>query len=484
MGLTGKDTAEKIWNYLIGAGLNAYGAAGLLGNLEAESGLNPKNLENLCERRLKEAGKSYCTDETYTAAVDAGQISRAEFLNPLPGKQYGYGLAQWTSAGRKAGLYDLAKSKGVSIGDLEMQLEFLIKELSTSYKGVFSVLKTAASVKAASDKVLTGFERPADQSEAVKTKRAGYGQKYYDKYAASGSGKGENIMGIRIGHASISENGTTSGKAGDQTGKEVCIREWYSKPWDYMAIHPDANVREKHAAAVEAACKNDNIGYNWWGTNDRNSLYRLAKAVNFNLAKVGLCNCDCSSLQNVAAVASGSGATYGSNGWTTSTMKSALQALGYKIITASEYLKSSAYCVRGAIYVKASSHTVCGLDNGSKAAQTLSKAGISSGGGSTSGAATSGKKSIDEVAREVIAGKWGTGGARQAKLAAAGYDYQTVQNRVNEILKSGNSAKKSNEEIAKEVIAGKWGNGEDRKNRLKAAGYDPAAVQKCVNKML
>ena len=318
MALTGKDTAEKIWNFLIAAGLNKYGAAGLMGNLEKESGLNPENLENLCERRLKEAGKPYCTDKAYTAAVDAGQISRAEFLNPLPGKQYGYGLAQWTSAGRKAGLYDLAKSKGVSIGDLEMQLEFLIKELSTSYKGVLSVLKAAADVKTASDKVLTGFERPADQSEAVKTERARCGQAYFDKYAASGGGKGNNIMGIRIGHASISENGTTSGKAGDQTGKEVCIREWYPKQWDYMAIHPDANVREKHAAAVEAACKNDNIGYNWFGENDRNSLYKLAKAVNFDLSKVGKCNCDCSSLQNVAAVASGSGATYGSNGWTTS----------------------------------------------------------------------------------------------------------------------------------------------------------------------
>ncbi len=433
MGLTGKNTAEKIWNYLIDAGLNAYGVAGLMGNLEAESGLNPKNLENLCERRLKEAGKPYCTDETYTAAVDAGRISRDEFLHPLPGKQYGYGLAQWTSVDRKAGLYNLAKSKGTSIGDLETQLEFLLRELAASYKGVLSVLKTAASIKAASDKVLTGFEHPANQYETVKAKRAGYGQKYYDEYAASGSGKEGNITGIRIGHASISENGTTSGKAGDQTGKEVCIREWYSKPWDYMAIHPDAKVREKHAAAVEAACKNDNIGYDRFGSSDRNSLYRLAKAANFDLSKVGKCNCDCSSLQNVAAVASGSGATYGSNGWTTSTMKAALKALGYKIITASEYLKSSAYCVRGAIYVKASSHTVCGLDNGLKAGQTLSKAGISSGGGSTSGA-NGGKKSVDEVARE--------------------------------------------------VIAGKWGNGEDRKNRLKAAGYDPVAIKKCVNRML
>lgn len=186
-------------------------------------------------------------------------------------------------------------------------------------------------------------------------------------------------MGIRIGHASISENGTVNGAKGDQTKKEVCIRDWYNKPWDYMAIHPNASVREKHAAAVEAACKNDNIGYSQYGSDNRNTLNTLAKKVGYDLSKVGKCNCDCSSLQNVAAVASGSGATYGSNGWTTSTMKAALQKLGYKIITASEYLSSSAYCVRGAIYVKASSHTVCGLDNGASYKKTLKKAGISAG---------------------------------------------------------------------------------------------------------
>ena len=57
-------------------------------------------------------------------------------------------------------------------------------------------------------------------------------------------------MSVLIGHASISENGTINGKKGDQTGKEVCVRNFYSKPskpWDFMAIHPDANVREKHA---------------------------------------------------------------------------------------------------------------------------------------------------------------------------------------------------------------------------------------------
>ena len=74
-----------------------------------------------------------------------------------------------------------------------MQLGFLMKELSTSYKTVLATLKTATSVRAASDAVLLQFERPADQSEAVKAKRAGYGQKYFDKYAQKGS---VNTMGF------------------------------------------------------------------------------------------------------------------------------------------------------------------------------------------------------------------------------------------------------------------------------------------------
>ena len=373
MSLIGKTVEEQIWNFSMARVGNAYGVAALMGNLDAESGLNPKNLENLCERRLKEAGKPYCTDESYTAAVDSGKISREEFLHPLPGKQYGYGLPQWTSEGRKAGLYDYVKSKGVSIGDLEAQLEYLFKELSTSYKTVLNALKTASSVREASDVVLKKFECPADQSEAVKVKRAGYGQKYFEKYKGSAMNGGNN-MSVRIGHASISEKGTINGVKGDQTGGEVCTRTFYSKPWDYAAIHPDAIVREKHAQAVESACANDNIGY---GQNDRNTLNTLAKAVGYDLSRVGKCNCDCSSLQNVAAVASGAGATYGSNGWTTSTMKAALQKLGYKIITDATYLANAKYCVRGAIYVRASSHTVCALDNGAEYKKTLKKAGIS-----------------------------------------------------------------------------------------------------------
>lgn len=74
-------------------------------------------------------------------------------------------------------------------------------------------------------------ERPEDQSAAARNKRAATGQQYYDKYA----GKGGISMSVRIAHASISEKGTVNGTRGDQTQKEVCIRSWYSKPWDYVA---------------------------------------------------------------------------------------------------------------------------------------------------------------------------------------------------------------------------------------------------------
>lgn len=98
------------------------------------------------------------------------------------------------------------------------------------------------------------------------------------------------------------------------------------------------------------------------------------------------------------------------------------------------------------------------------------------------GTTTSTKKDVTTVAKEVIAGKWGSGDERKKKLTAAGYDYNTVQKKVNELLKA--STKKTVAEVAKEVVSGKWGNGADRKKKLEAAGYNYAEVQKEVNKLL
>lgn len=95
------------------------------------------------------------------------------------------------------------------------------------------------------------------------------------------------------------------------------------------------------------------------------------------------------------------------------------------------------------------------------------------------------KKTVSQLAQEIIDGKWGNGQERKEKLTQAGYDYNAVQAEVNKLAKSAAvPTKKSNEEIAREVIAGKWGNGAERKQRLTAAGYNYSDIQKIVNKLV
>ena len=184
-----------VYKKLRSSGATLAGACGMIGNLQAESGLKPNNLENLCEQRLREngvfdaSGNPY-TDESYTEAVDSGGISKSEFLSPLPGKQYGYGLAQWTSPNRKAGLYDMAKKRGVSIADPDAQVDYLIQELKDQYPSVRQVLTSTESVNTASDLVLVKFESPANTSEDVKKYRASLGQKYYEMF----ENKEETVM--------------------------------------------------------------------------------------------------------------------------------------------------------------------------------------------------------------------------------------------------------------------------------------------------
>ena len=169
---TGSESDEKrMWDYLLDKLGNEYGVAGLMGNIYAESGLRSNNLQNAYETKL-----GY-TDATYTTAVDNG--SYTNFVHDSAG----YGLAQWTYYSRKQALLDYAKASKKSIGDYEMQLGFLYKELSGSYASVLSELKNAKTVLEASNAVLTKFERPADMGTAVQNKRASFGQKYYDKYA-------------------------------------------------------------------------------------------------------------------------------------------------------------------------------------------------------------------------------------------------------------------------------------------------------------
>ena len=174
---------KKIWDYLIDRIGNPCGVAGLMGNLYAESALNPRNLQNSYERKLG------LTDDSYTAGVDSGKYSARSFVHDSAG----YGLAQWTYHTRKQKLLNFAKERGSSIGDLDMQLDFLWKELQ-GYKGMLKTLCEARSVRKASDAVLTQYERPANQSESVKQKRAKFGQRYYDQFYAGNETDGGSTM--------------------------------------------------------------------------------------------------------------------------------------------------------------------------------------------------------------------------------------------------------------------------------------------------
>ena len=163
--------SKIIWDFLKKEGFSDFGVAGLMGNLDAESALRPNNLQDTYSRSLG------LSDTEYTAKVDNGTYTN--FVRDSAG----YGLAQWTYWSRKENLLNYAKSKKKSIGDLEMQLEFLVQELKTSYKNsVYNILVNATTVQQASDVVLMNFERPANAA-AQKSKRAAMGQVYYNKYA-------------------------------------------------------------------------------------------------------------------------------------------------------------------------------------------------------------------------------------------------------------------------------------------------------------
>ncbi len=275
-----------------------------------------------------------------------------------------------------------------------------------------------------------------------------------------------------ISNCGHDENGRYSGgKAGDQTGTEWQVINWYSRPWKCVLRHPNAKVRAMIASMAKAAAVNNKIGY---CQSHRGTFWTNLADSNFDPAQITVaCEADCSS--GVAAIVKGAGYRLGidalkkvSTACYTGNLRAALKAAGFEVLTESKYLTSDAYLFAGDILLNDNAHVATNLTTGSKASGTSAPS-----------------KSINEVAKEVINGKWGNGSDRTNRLAAAGYDAKAVQNEVNRILKgNATTPSKSINEVAKEVINGKWGNGSDRTNRLAAAGYDAKAVQNEVNRIL
>lgn len=171
---------------------------------------------------------------------------------------------------------------------------------------------------------------------------------------------------MRIGHASIDERGKIAGGApGDQTKREVCIRNYYLKNWR-VVLRPDSKaLGDRMAQVCETACNNDNIGYS---QADRNSLYKLLQINGFNMATVGKCNTDCSAFMTACAIAAGvHKLKYTGNAPTTRTMQSAFLKTGQFIaLTDAKYLLAPDYLQRGDILINPGHHTVMILDDGAK----------------------------------------------------------------------------------------------------------------------
>lgn len=177
--------------------LNCAAACGIIANFAAESGCNPNNLQNSCEKRLR------LTNETYTAAVDDGTY------NNFTKDAAGYGLAQWTHYSRKQKLYDYAKKLKKSIGDLEMQLAFFALEIK-SFPTVWNTLKTVSNDPAGAYKagysMCYHYEAPATKATSAVT-RGTTAKNYFESFS------GESIEEETVEAASTDNVYTV--KAGD-----------------------------------------------------------------------------------------------------------------------------------------------------------------------------------------------------------------------------------------------------------------------------
>ena len=154
---------RTIYNALINAGLTPEGACGLMGNMMAESTMK----SNIAQR-----GMTKLSDEQYTAAADNGLI---DFTRD----GVGYGLCQWTASSRKAALLAYAKSKGVSVGDEAMQVQFCLREMQENFNNVAWVLRTSHDIDECADRVCDKYEMPAINNYPA---RREYARKFYSEF--------------------------------------------------------------------------------------------------------------------------------------------------------------------------------------------------------------------------------------------------------------------------------------------------------------
>jgi murein L,D-transpeptidase YcbB/YkuD len=146
-------TANESIDYFVSAGMTLEGACGLWGNIMAESGGKSNNAQN---------DLTPLSDDAYTAAADNGTINFVD-------DSVGYGLCQWTYKTRKKNLLNYAKSQGKSVGDHQLQLDFILKELQIDFPKVRSLLMSTTNIATAARRVCTEYEMPEVKNVDART---------------------------------------------------------------------------------------------------------------------------------------------------------------------------------------------------------------------------------------------------------------------------------------------------------------------------
>ena len=171
LGISSYTENEKlVWDFLISKGLTKAGAAGLMGNLQAESNIRSVVYEDAFKPTIG------LTDQEYVDRVNNGAYTEYTFVHD----QVGFGLAQWTYYTRKQALYNMCRGQ---IGSMNCQLNYLATEMPSDFSGVWNVLKSSNSVDECALKVLFDFETPVDQSYSVQQYRIGLAQNYYNIFS-------------------------------------------------------------------------------------------------------------------------------------------------------------------------------------------------------------------------------------------------------------------------------------------------------------
>lgn len=198
-------------------------------------------------------------------------------------------------------------------------------------------------------------------------------------------------MSIKICHASIDERGRISGGVpGDQTGREVCVRSWYNKPWQYYMECTDQALGSRAAHLFLEICNSNRCGYD---QSNRMTLYEALKANDGKVEGMAYCEADCSSA--VATIYHILGLDV-NPACTTRNLRPALAATGkFQVYTDQAHISSDAYARRGGLYLKEGSHVVMAVEDGSAySSDTPGLDGAASAAPPASGSTTSGDSSV------------------------------------------------------------------------------------------